>query len=90
MPYQIQKYSRMLMIIKLLNYLKITVYQNHSKGQQKILTNAPYNRLNDKWNQCEVIVMGNKYAIHKLYGKTVNIAIKEFDKIIPILKFIKK
>ncbi|MEO0796661.1 MAG: DUF1080 domain-containing protein [Verrucomicrobiota bacterium] len=32
---------------------------------------------NDKdfgWNQCEVIVMGNGYAIHKLNGEIVNIA----------------
>jgi hypothetical protein len=31
-----------------------------------------YNALNDKWNQCEIIVMGDKYAIHKLNGKIVN------------------
>lgn len=31
-----------------------------------------YNALNDKWNQVQVIVMGNKYAIHKLNGDVVN------------------
>lgn len=33
-----------------------------------------YNGLNGKWNQCEIIVMGNKYAIHKLNGDVVNMA----------------
>ena len=32
--------------------------------------------LNDKWNKCEVIVMGNNYTIHKLNGKIVNMATK--------------
>jgi len=32
-----------------------------------------YNALNGKWNQCEVIVMGDKYAIHKLNGDIVNV-----------------
>jgi hypothetical protein len=31
-----------------------------------------FNGLNDKWNQCEIIVMGDKYAIHKLNGDIVN------------------
>lgn len=44
------------------------------KGEHLALADAPYNGLNDKWNQCEVIVMGNKYAIHKLNGKIVNMA----------------
>ena len=33
-----------------------------------------YNTLNGKWNQCEVIVMGDQYAIHKLNGEVVNMA----------------
>jgi hypothetical protein len=33
-----------------------------------------YNALNSKWNQCEIIVMADKYSIHKLNGKIVNIA----------------
>lgn len=31
-----------------------------------------YNALNDKWNHCEIIVMGDEYAIHKLNGDIVN------------------
>ncbi|WP_319481333.1 DUF1080 domain-containing protein [uncultured Draconibacterium sp.] len=33
---------------------------------------AKYNALNNKWNKCEVIVMGDKYTIHKLNGVIVN------------------
>ncbi|MGC6431159.1 MAG: 3-keto-disaccharide hydrolase [Jejuia sp.] len=33
-----------------------------------------YNALNGKWNQCEVIVMADKYVIHKLNGEIVNMA----------------
>jgi hypothetical protein len=36
---------------------------------------ANYNALNDKWNQCEIIVMGDQYTIHKLNGDVVNIAV---------------
>lgn len=32
------------------------------------------NALNGKWNKCEIIVMGNQYAIHKLNGEIINIA----------------
>ena len=35
---------------------------------------AKYNALNDEWNECEIIVMGNKYVIHKLNGEIVNMA----------------
>lgn len=31
-----------------------------------------FNGLNNKWNQCEIIVMGKEYAIHKLNGEIVN------------------
>ncbi|MGC6425189.1 MAG: 3-keto-disaccharide hydrolase [Lentimonas sp.] len=31
-----------------------------------------YNALNDEWNRCEVIVMGDAYLIHKLNGEVVN------------------
>lgn len=34
--------------------------------------NPKYNALNNKWNKCEVIVMGDKYTIHKLNGVIVN------------------
>ncbi|MDF7823551.1 DUF1080 domain-containing protein [Pontiellaceae bacterium B12227] len=33
-----------------------------------------FNALNDQWNQCEIIVMGAQYAIHKLNGDIVNMA----------------
>ncbi|MEM7791723.1 MAG: DUF1080 domain-containing protein [Verrucomicrobiota bacterium] len=33
-----------------------------------------FNALNGEWNECEVIVMGNEYAIHKLNGEVVNMA----------------
>ena len=33
-----------------------------------------FNGLNDKWNQVEIIVMGEDYAIHKLNGDVVNMA----------------
>lgn len=34
-----------------------------------------FNGLNGEWNQCEVIVMGSHYAIHKLNGEVVNMAV---------------
>lgn len=43
-------------------------------GEHRCLKDVPFNALNDQWNQCEVIVMGNKYAIHKLNGRVVNLA----------------
>ena len=46
----------------------------YKSGEHLALINAPHNALNDQWNQCEVIVMGNKYSIHKLNGKIVNMA----------------
>ncbi|MDW5289700.1 DUF1080 domain-containing protein [Formosa sp. PL04] len=33
-----------------------------------------FNALNNEWNQCEIIVMGDQYAIHKLNGEIVNMA----------------
>ncbi|WP_159023913.1 family 16 glycoside hydrolase [Formosa sp. L2A11] len=33
-----------------------------------------YNALNNKWNTCEIIVMGGEYTIHKLNGEIVNMA----------------
>lgn len=33
-----------------------------------------YHALDNKWNQCEIIVMGDQYAIHKLNGEVVNMA----------------
>lgn len=33
-----------------------------------------YHGDDDKWNTCEIIVMGDQYAIHKLNGDVVNVA----------------
>jgi len=33
-----------------------------------------FNGNNGEWNKCEIIVMGNQYAIHKLNGEIINIA----------------
>lgn len=33
-----------------------------------------FNALNNKWNVCEIIVMGDAYTIHKLNGDIVNMA----------------
>ncbi len=35
---------------------------------------VPFHALDDQWNTCEVIVMGNQYAIHKLNGRLINYA----------------
>lgn len=32
-----------------------------------------FNALNNKWNKCEIIVMGDAYTIHKLNGVIVNV-----------------
>lgn len=45
-------------------------------GEHRCAADAKFNALNGKWNKCEVIVMGNEYAIHKLNGKIVNMATK--------------
>lgn len=44
------------------------------KGEHRASIDAKFNALNGKWNKCEVIVMGDKYSIHKLNGKIVNMA----------------
>jgi hypothetical protein len=49
------------------------VLQPHRGGEHRAQANAPFNALNDQWNQCEIIVMSNKYAIYKLNGKVVNV-----------------
>jgi len=43
-------------------------------GEHLALGNAEYHALDDQWNLCEVIVMSDQYAIHKLNGKIVNFA----------------
>ncbi|WP_373519354.1 DUF1080 domain-containing protein [Pricia sp.] len=42
--------------------------------EHRALADAPFDGLNDQWNQCEVIVMGDAYTIHKLNDEIVNIA----------------
>jgi len=37
-------------------------------------TPKTFNAINGEWNKCEIIVMGNQYAIHKLNGEIINIA----------------
>ncbi|WP_298502698.1 DUF1080 domain-containing protein [uncultured Maribacter sp.] len=49
------------------------VLQPHKWGEHRALKDATYNGLNSKWNQCEVIVMADAYAIFKLNGKVVNV-----------------
>jgi hypothetical protein len=48
------------------------VKQPHQGGEHRARTDAVYHGLDGQWNQCEIIVMGNQYAIHKLNGKVVN------------------
>ncbi len=50
------------------------VAQPIKSGEHLASASAPHNALNNEWNKCEVIVMGNKYAIHKLNGVIVNMA----------------
>lgn len=45
-----------------------------TSGEHRAHMYSRYNALNGKWNKCEIIVMGNKYAIHKLNGRIVNLA----------------
>ncbi len=44
------------------------------RGEHRALTSAKFHSLDGKWNKCEVIVMADKYAIHKLNGQIVNMA----------------
>lgn len=50
------------------------VDQGVCKNELHGSSSAKYYALNDQWNQCEVIVMADKYAIHKLNGQIVNMA----------------
>jgi hypothetical protein len=44
------------------------------RGQHYAQVDAPFHGLDDKWNECELIVMGDRYLLHKLNGKIVNMA----------------
>lgn len=43
------------------------------KGEHLVKAEVTFHALDDQWNQCEVIVMADKYAIHKLNGEIVNL-----------------
>ena len=43
-------------------------------GEHRAKRDAPFHALDGQWNQCEVIVMGDQYSIHKLNGEVVNMA----------------
>ena len=58
---------------------KVTPKEGGVKMEQKKnelygYAKSTYNALNNEWNECEVIVMGNAYTIHKLNGEIVNMA----------------
>lgn len=48
--------------------------QSRRGGEHRAKTDAPFHALDDQWNICEVIVMSDNYAIHKLNGEIVNLA----------------
>ena len=61
---------------KMKTYLSLKdggVVQEHRGGEHRAHKNAPFHALDGQWNQCEIIVMGNQYAIHKLNGVVVNV-----------------
>lgn len=49
------------------------VLQERRGGEHRAKQTDNFHALDGEWNQCEVIVMGNQYAIHKLNGEVVNI-----------------
>ena len=50
------------------------VKQPFKMGEHQALADARSHGLNGEWNSCEIVVMDNKYAIHKLNGQIVNLA----------------
>lgn len=50
------------------------ILQNRKGGEFLARPTTNFNGLNDEWNLCEVIVMEDKYSIHKLNGEIVNVA----------------
>ena len=50
------------------------IKQERRGGEHRAKATNNYHGLDGGWNKCEVIVMGNKYAIHKLNGEIVNMA----------------
>ncbi|WP_411847389.1 DUF1080 domain-containing protein [Roseibacillus persicicus] len=45
----------------------------HGGGEHLAKADARFHALDGEWNQCEVIVMGKDFAIHKLNGEVVNV-----------------
>ncbi len=48
--------------------------QPYKRGEHRALATVPHHGLDGQWEQCEIIVMGNQYTIHKLNGVVVNYA----------------
>ncbi|MBQ8423542.1 MAG: DUF1080 domain-containing protein [Coprobacter sp.] len=48
--------------------------QERRGGEHKAKLTTNFHALDNEWNSCEIIVMGDKYAIHKLNGEIVNMA----------------
>jgi hypothetical protein len=48
--------------------------QPKKQGEHYAHPSAVFHGLDDQWNECEIIVMGNQYALHKLNGKIINMA----------------
>jgi len=48
--------------------------QPKRRGQHYAHPSAPFHGLDDQWNTCEIIVMGDQYALQKLNGQIVNMA----------------
>ncbi|MEI6891650.1 MAG: DUF1080 domain-containing protein [Pontiella sp.] len=47
----------------------------HEKGWLHFASHTDnHHALDDQWNRCEIIVMGEQYAIHKLNGDVINMA----------------
>ncbi|MCC4211266.1 3-keto-disaccharide hydrolase [Leeuwenhoekiella parthenopeia] len=47
--------------------------QKRRGGEHRARSGIDFNALNGKWNQCELIVMADEYAIFKLNGQVVNV-----------------
>ena len=50
------------------------LFTNQKQWLHKAKFTENYHGLDGEWNLCEIIVMGNDYAIHKLNGDIVNMA----------------
>jgi len=50
------------------------VSEDKTKWMHLAAPTTNFNALNNKWNVCEIIVMGGEYTIHKLNGAIVNMA----------------